>query len=359
MSSASDKGVRSFLAWVWAGSLILAGLALLVVNTGLLPFSLPLLPVVGVGTTLIGLPFLGWWLFNREDTWALLAAWVFFALTILIGAVLLNPPYGQIIGMVALIEIAVPLLAAYLANHDRLWALIPAYGLIGLAGLLGLTIFNPSREFLIGAALLAVALPCWLAFMLDNQRRWALAPAGLVTLGALGALTVSLFQSGSNLFYVAVEAALALVFLAVWLTVRRLTISLWVAVGFAAAALLSIWFPPSTGLAALALALGGYVAYSQIRRPRKVAQPAGTAQAQKAAPAVPQPPQPPTSTPASPPPPTPPTPPPAPQPSAGARADAESTAAREREAGQVGSNRPVVEFRPLDPFKIQGADEDE
>ena len=126
MFSASGKGVRSFLAWVWAGSLILAGLALLVVNTGLLPFTVPLLPVVGLGTMLIGLPFLGWWLFHRGDSWALLVAWVFFALTILVGAVLLNPPYAQIIGMVALLEIAVPLLAAYLANHERLWALIPA-----------------------------------------------------------------------------------------------------------------------------------------------------------------------------------------------------------------------------------------
>jgi hypothetical protein len=356
MPSASDKGVRSFLAWVWAGSLMLAGLILLVVNTGLLPFTLPLLPVVGAGTALIGLPFLGWWLFNRGDTWALLAAWVFFALTILVGAVLLNPPYGQIIGMVALIEIAVPLLVVYLANRSRSWALIPAYGLIGLAGLLGLTILNPSHEFLIGAGLLLVALPCWLAFMLDNQRRWALVPAGIATLGALGMLTYSLFQSGSSLFYVVVEAALALVFLVVWLMVRRLTISLWVAVGFAAAALFSIWFPPSTGLAALALALGGYVAYSQIRRPSKAAQPAGAAQAQQAAP-VPQPPQPAAPTAASAPIPTPT--PPSPQPSVGARADAESTAAREREAGQVGSNRPVVEFRPLDPFKGQSADEDE
>jgi hypothetical protein len=358
MFSASGKGVRSFLAWVWAGSLILAGLVLLVVNTGLLPFSVPLLPVVGLGTMLIALPFLGWWLFNREDTWALLVAWVFFALTILVGAVLLNPPYAQIIGMVALLEIAVPLLAIYLANHERVWALIPAYGLIGLAGLLGLTIFGPSQEFLIGVALLLVALPCWLAYMLDSTRLWALAPAGIATLGALGMLTYSLFQSGSGLFYVIVEAALALVFLAVWLTVRRLTISLWVAVGFAAAALLSIWFPPSTGLAALALALGGYVAYSQIRRLGKVGQPAGAAQAQGTAPA-PQPPQPAAPTPASPPAPTPPSPPAAPQPSAGTRADAEATAAREREAGQVGSGKPVVEFRPLDPFKTHGADEDE
>jgi hypothetical protein len=357
MFSASGKGVRSFLAWVWAGSLILAGLALLVVNTGLLPFTVPLLPVVGLGTMLIGLPFLGWWLFHRGDSWALLVAWVFFALTILVGAVLLNPPYAQIIGMVALLEIAVPLLAAYLANHERLWALIPAYGLIGLAGLLGLTIFGPSQEFLIGTTLLLVALPCWLAYMLDSGRLWALAPAGIATLGALGMLTYSLFQVGSGLFYVIVEGALALVFLAVWLTVRRLTISLWVAVGFAAAALLSIWFPPSTGLAALALALGGYVAYRQVRRPGKAGQPAGAAQTQKAVPA-PQPPQPAAPpAPASPSPPTPPSPPS--PPTAGARADAESTAAREREAGQTGSANPVVEFRPLDPFKGLGTDDED
>jgi hypothetical protein len=269
--------------------------------------------------------------------------------------VLLNPPYAQIIGMVALIEIATPLLAAYLADHERLWALLPAYALVGLAGLLGLTIFGPTLEFLIGAALLLIALPCWLAYMLDDGRRWALPPAGIATLGALGMLTYSLFQSGSGLFYIIVEGALALVFLAVWLTVRRLTISLWVAVGFAAAALLSIWFPPSTGIAALALALGGYVAYSQIRRAGKAGQPVSAAQAQGAA-SVPQPAAP---TPASPPAPAPPSPPAAPQPPAGARADAEATAARKREAGQPGGANPVVEFRPLDPFKGLGTDDED
>jgi hypothetical protein len=347
----TGNGARAFLAWVWAGVLILGGGAYLAQATGLIGFSGPAALALAGGLGLLAVPFAARWLARRADWWAALAAYVMAALAALVLAVAFIAQPAQLVMVLALIEMALPFGAVYLADRRRWWALLPLYGLVVLAGLLALTILTIPLEALGAFALLAAGVPFWVAYMVNKQTWWALIPAGalsgagVIALGALAAL-----RPGSGGFYVVLNLALAGVLFAVWLTARRFEWAIWLATGFVLAAALAVWFPSGASLAMVALALGVYIAYRQVdaARARKLAAP-GTGQ-----PAPAQPP------PAAPPPSAgggasgalgPNTPPPQ-QPAPGAQIDREATAGHEarRETGTSGPS-PAVEFRPIDPFK--------
>lgn len=336
---------RPFLAWVWAGLLIVGGAAFLGINTGLIPYAGPLIPLLALGLATLAVPFVARWLVRRAEWWAALTAWVFVALAGLLIVMALDLPYPQIVGMVVLVEIALPFGAVFASNRQRRWALIPFYALLALAALLGLTILNIPLETLGALALLAAALPFWAIYMQDRGQWWALIPAGAISVvGVLLLAAFTFLKPGTGGFYVLVNTTLAVVCLALWLTVRRLGWALWLAIGFGLAAVLSIWFPSLANWALVALAMGVYISYRQIEAAqRRRAAAAPPAQAQ---PSQPPPPSPAIPRPSAPPPATPPP---------GQQADREATTAhevRKAEGGEAGST-PVVEFRPLDPFKAR------
>lgn len=352
-----SDGARSFLAWVWAGVLVVAGLAFLASNVGLYTPGNVLILVVAGGTAALSVPFLARWLVKRQDWWALITAWVFFAIAILLGVIFLNPRAGQVVGIVALLELGAPFAVAYFVNRKHWWSLIPAYTMLILGSLLALTTLDVPLEVLGAVALLAIALPFWVIYIADRQQWWALIPAGAV--GAIGTVLLvyfSLVQSVSGVFFIVLNATLAAAFLALWLAFRRFDWALWIAVGFAGAAVLSIWYPSAVNWAVLALMLGVYIAYRQIRPARR----APVAAAQTSAQPTPVPPPPPPVPPAPPSPtpaaagsstpqvPTPPAP-------VGAQADKEAPP-----PGEIPSeSKPLIEFRPLDPLKGRETDEGE
>jgi len=349
----SRPHLRPFLAWVWAGLLVVGGLAYLLFSTGIIAYHGPLILLLAGGTALLAIPFFARWLSNRAEWWALIVSWVFLAIAILLLVILLDLPTSQIVLIVILAEVAAPFWVVYLVNRQSWWALIPAYGLVMLAGLTALTIFAVTPTTIGAFALLALALPFWLIYMLDRLRWWAIIPAGALSVIAVILLvSASFVQLGNVGLTIVFNAALAGVSLAIWLTVRRFDWALWLAIGFAVAAVASIWFPPGAGWAIVALSSGLYIAYRQIDAARKrqaaVPQPPTIQPTQS-----PAPPSPPSATASSSP----------PQPSASATppasapvppgllADREATAGHEARAGQSGG--PVVEFRPLDPFKAR------
>jgi hypothetical protein len=313
-----SKGARSFLAWVWAGVLIVAGLAFLASNFRLYTPGNALILVVAGGTAALSVPFLARWLVKRQDWWALITAWVFFAIAVLLGVIFLNPRAGQVAGIVALLELGAPFAVTYFVNRKHWWALIPAYAMLILGSLLALTTMDVPLELLGSVALLAIALPFWVIYIADRQQWWALIPAGGI--GAIGTVLAA--------------------FLALWLAFRRFDWALWIAVGFAGAAVLSIWYPSAVNWAVLALMLGIYIAYRQIRPPQRA--PVAVAQAST------------QPTPVPPPPPVPPAP-PSPAAPVGAQADKEAPP-----PGVIpGESKPLIEFRPLDPLKGRETDEGE
>ncbi len=307
--------IRAFLTWVWAGLLILGGMGLVALNTGLIRLSGSLLLPAAGALTLLAIPFLARWLARRSEGWALVTAWVFFGMALLLALIALADVPSQVVGMAALAEAALPFAVIYLADRRRRWALIVAYILLALAALLGLTLLGATPQTLGACGLLVAALPFWVIYMTNRAHWWAILPAGaLSVVGVLLLVAFSLLQLGSGALAVMLYAVLALMALALWLTMRRFDWALWLFVGFGLAAVAAIWFPATTGWAIVALVVGVYIAYRQIATWGK----------RQAAP----PPQVPPST-AAPPPPTPPPPAPPPPP----------------------SGSPLVGFRPLDPFK--------
>lgn len=357
-----------FLTWVWAGALIVGGAGFALGSTGLLaglgPAGASPAPLLAAGLAALALPFAVRWLVTRDEWWAPLTAWIFVVLAAFVLLAAGGPRLAQLAVSTLLIGAALPFGALYLADRSRWWRLIPLYGLVVLAALLNLTVLPLPRLMLLAFGVLAAALPVWGGYMADRGRWWLLPPAGLLTIAGVGMLgAATLLHSGLGTFYVLVNATLGLICLALWLTARRFGWLLWMAIGFGLGAVFSIWFPSSASFALVALALGGYIAVRQIEATRRArgsatapqqspsqpSQPAQAAAAQQ--PAAPQP-----STPRPPTPGTAPAAPPAastPATSPGLLADREATAGLEARQAVQGDGRPVVEFRPLDPFKAR------
>jgi len=352
MAQTPTNTARSFLAWVFAGLLIAGGAAFLVVTSGLVSYAGPLALLASAASVLLAVPFLIRWLVHRQDSWALISAWVFFAIGALVAVFWLAPDPPQVPGAALLLAVGLPFLVAFAAKPARWWPLIPGYSAAALAALLGLTYFRLTPEVLAAFALLLVALPFWGLYMADRLKWWAMVVAGVFSLLGVGMLAffslVSLFRSGSQAFYVIVNAGLGLAFLGLWLAVRRFEWALWAAIGFFASAVASVFLPSSAAWALLALTMGLYIASQQIRRGRRAA-PAAQASQQ---PAV----QPQTSAaPAQPAAPAPATPPAA----QSQRSVPVNPANEEAPPGGHPDQRPVVQFRPLDPLAIKKKQEDD
>ncbi|GAB4474515.1 MAG: hypothetical protein Kow00124_14640 [Anaerolineae bacterium] len=289
-STQTSTGARSFLAWVFAAVLIVGGLVFLLLTGGVIRYEGPIEPLVAAGTAALAMPFLVRWLVHRRDWWAAVVAWLFAAIALVVAVMMLRPAHSQIVGMVALAALGVPFFIAYLGRRNaaggRLhwWPLVPGYLAVALAGLLGLTIFGLSQPIMAAFALLEIALPFWVLYMVNRLKWWALIVAAVFSLLGVGMLAffslVSLFRSGSQAFYVIVNIGLALAFIGLWLTVRRFDWALWAAGGFAASAVASVFLPSSASWALLALAMGLYIVYRQVRGPIQAA--AARAQAQAA-----------------------------------------------------------------------------
>jgi hypothetical protein len=362
-----------FLAWVWAAALILGGAAFLGFSTNLIPYQGSLLPVLAAGSALLAVPFFARWLANKEDWWAPLTAWVFFAIAILLAVIWASPRYSQIVAAVALLLIAFPFAVGAMRNQQRRWAFIPAYALIALAVLILLTIFGFNPRSLIPFALLLVALPFWLAYLINRQHWWALVPAAAFSaISVLIIVSYGITHAPTGWFWVLLNAILAVVCLAFWLTVRRFDWAAWLAIGFGLAALVAILVPTAASVATVALVFGLYIAYKQIDTSVK----ASAAQQPVPQPSAPAPASPPSS--------APPTAPAAPKPApmtssapmtpsappttptgVAIQIDREATTAaqsRQQAGTDSATPKPVVEFRPLDPFKQrreQASEEDE
>lgn len=359
-----NRNAITFLAWVWAGALIVGGAGFALGSTGLLaglgPISASPAPLLAAGLALLALPFAVRWLVTRDEWWAPLTAWIFVVLAVFVLLAASGPRLAQLAVSTLLIGAALPFGALYLANRAHWWWLIPLYGLVVLAALLNLTVLPLPRLMLLAFGVLAAALPFWGGYMADRARWGLLLPAGMLT--AIGVVMLgasTLLHAGAGTFYVLVNTSSALICLALWLTARRFNGLLWLAIGFGLGAVFAIWFPTSASFAFVALALGGYIAARQIAASRRARATTGASAqvAQKTTtqstpavtpPATPRPPAPgatppaASSTAAS-----------APAPSPGAQADREATAGLKARQAAGNGSQPIVEFRPLDPFKAR------
>jgi hypothetical protein len=91
--------------------------------------------------------------------------------------------YGDAVALYTLTAIALPFLYVYLRNHKMWWALIPAYTMFVVAGLIGLEslgIFEGATE--VSYIMFAIALPFLFVYVRNTKMWWALIPGGIMAI---------------------------------------------------------------------------------------------------------------------------------------------------------------------------------
>ncbi len=159
------------------------------------------------------IPFLYVYLKKKERWWALIPAYVFLLIGLLITLDEFFVFGDKFIAPGILGGIGLPFLYVYFRNRDNWWALIPAYTLLALGTMIGLLVFNLLSGLAVPAfILLAIAIPFFFVYGLNQQKSWPLIPGGITALMGMGFLLGTDF--GKYLF----PAVLVLV--GGWLLVR-------------------------------------------------------------------------------------------------------------------------------------------
>ena len=173
---------------VWGGLLILFGVIGLVATVTALSawIWVAILAVAGLGA-------FGVFLTDRSEPTLLIPAYVLWAVALMVVLVTLNVLRDEFIAMYVLAAIALPFLVVFVRDRAQWWALIPVYVLWAVAGLVALTALNVlSDEFIALYVLTAIALPFLVVFLRDRAQWWALIPAYvMLAVGLMVGLTAS------------------------------------------------------------------------------------------------------------------------------------------------------------------------
>jgi hypothetical protein len=130
-----------------------------------------------------GLSMLGIFLTETSQRWILIPAYILLAISGLIALAEVNLLRDEYIATYVLTIIALPFLALYLRDRRQWWALVPAYILFAVGVMIGLIGENILTDLLIPAyVLLSIALPFIVVYIRDTKQWWALIPGGIIGL---------------------------------------------------------------------------------------------------------------------------------------------------------------------------------
>jgi hypothetical protein len=110
-------------------------------------------------------------------------------------------------------SIGLPFLVVYLRDRKHWWALIPAYVLFALALMIGLIDAGVLRDLVIPSYIMfSIALPFFGVYLIDRKQGWALIPGTIMgVIGMLFLISTELFK---YMFPV------VLIFLGIWVLLR-------------------------------------------------------------------------------------------------------------------------------------------
>ncbi len=144
--------------------------------------------------TFFGLAFYALYATDRTKKGLLIPSYVLLAIAGLLVLLEFDILRGDVVALYALMAIAVPFLYTYLRDRRAWWALIPAYVMFAVAGLIGfesIGIFEGNTE--VSYIMFAIALPFIFVYVRDTRNWWALIPGGIMAIiGIAFLLTVDL-----------------------------------------------------------------------------------------------------------------------------------------------------------------------
>lgn len=187
MSEYPSRSRGTNVQWVWGLFLILLGVFFLL--TQLVPGLNRLVwSAVMAG---VGLAFLSVYLSDRANLWALIPAYVFVAIAGVIALATIGFPEGLVAAYV-MMAIALPFYVVYLRNRTRWWALIPAYTMTALAVLVLFPVRLMREELVAAYVMFAIALPFLYVYLRNRRHWWALIPGGIMVTIGVGLLVAGM-----------------------------------------------------------------------------------------------------------------------------------------------------------------------
>jgi hypothetical protein len=131
---------------------------------------------------LAGLGVFALWLADRSSWAALIPAYVLWAVAGLIALTTLNVLRDESVATYVLAAIALPFLVTFVRDRSQWWALIPAYILLAVGIMVALIRVGVLVGSLIPAyVLFAIAIPFFAVYARDAKQWWALIPSGILT----------------------------------------------------------------------------------------------------------------------------------------------------------------------------------
>jgi hypothetical protein len=196
---------------IWGGLLILLGGLLLVDQ------FVDLTDWVWMAALVFsGLVALGFYLSDRSDGWLLLTAYILLVIAGLIALIALNLLADELVAVYVLLSIALPFLGVFLRDRSQWWALIPAYVLLAVALMNWLMEAGILSDLLVpGYVMFAIAIPFFVVYGRNTKHWWALIPAGILSI-----IGIVFFISEAALQYI---GAVLLVITGLWILVRVFT----------------------------------------------------------------------------------------------------------------------------------------
>ncbi len=130
-----------------------------------------------------GLGFFALYATDRTQKGHLIPSYVLLVIAGLLVLLDFDILYGDAVALYALTAIALPFLYVYLRNRKMWWALIPAYTMLAVAGLIGfesIDIFEGDTA--VSYIMFAIALPFLFVYVRNTKMWWALIPGGIMAI---------------------------------------------------------------------------------------------------------------------------------------------------------------------------------
>jgi hypothetical protein len=156
------------------------------------------------------------WVYRKtQDLWTLLGAYIAGAIAaiVLVSIWLSDVADGKLVAVTVLLLIAAPFAAVWWRDRKQWWALIPAYVMLAVSGvvLIGDAGDEAGGMLVTAYVMFAIAAPFVVVYLLDRANWWALIPAGVLGIIGVGA-AISALTSG-DISENAIALLLALAFI--------------------------------------------------------------------------------------------------------------------------------------------------